>query len=235
MKYLISIYCWIVGFIFLIFVLVFALLASTFFDEQKYNPWLQKLLKIFLKILGIKLDVEGLENIQPGRTYLFMANHASLFDVPVLGAAVPGVVRGIEAGEQHTWPLYGKVMKKLGNISIDRKRIFDSVRSMEIAKEVMNSGKSLIILPEGHRTMDGNLREFYTLPFQLAKNVGCDLIPIGMSGLYSLKSKNSWLIKPGRIKVKFGEAIDKDILSAADPKELKKIVRDRINSLVEYP
>ena len=66
------------------------------------------------KIMFVKVDVDGLENIIPNKTYLYMANHVSLFDIPLLGGFIPGYARGVEADRQHAWPLYGWAMSRLG-------------------------------------------------------------------------------------------------------------------------
>ncbi len=93
MKYILSVYLWIVLFIYSLFFLIFAITVSYIFPSKKYTPWLQKLLRFMFTILFIKVDVEGIENIRPNKTYLYMANHVSLFDVPLIGGFIPGCVR----------------------------------------------------------------------------------------------------------------------------------------------
>ena len=193
MKYILSLYLWFVLFTYSIFFLIFAIIVSYIFPTKKYTPWLQKLLKFIFTIMFIKIEVEGSENISPNKTYLYMANHVSLFDVPLLGGFIPGYARGVEADRQHAWPLYGWAMRRLGNIPIDRKSIFNSLSSISKTASIITEGKSMIILPEGHRTMDGELRQFKSFPFLLSKKVEVEIIPIGLSGLYTLKNKNSWV------------------------------------------
>ncbi len=120
MKYLISAYLWFVCLIYFLFFLLFALLVSYIFPEKKYNPWIKALLQLFFKLLRTPVKVQGSEKINPDKTYLYMENHVSLFDIPLLGGYLPGYVRGVEAQRQHRWPLYGKVMGRLGNIPIER-------------------------------------------------------------------------------------------------------------------
>ena len=80
------------------------------------------------------------------------------FDIPLLGGYIPGCARGVEASRQHAWPLYGWAMRRLGNIPIDRKNVFSSLNSISQTAEVLTEGKSMIILPERHRTVDGGPR-----------------------------------------------------------------------------
>ncbi len=232
MKHILSIYLWIVLFTYSVFFLVFAIIVSYIFPVNKYTPWLQNILKFIFKIMFIKVKVEGLENISTNKTYLYMANHVSLFDIPLLGGFIPGYARGVEADRQHAWPLYGWAMRRLGNIPIDRNNIFSSLSSISQTAGVITEGKSMIILPEGHRTMDGELRQFKSFPFLLAKKVSVEILPIGLSGLYTLKNKNSWLINPNPVKIKFGKPIGVETIQELPTKELRDKVREEIKSLI---
>ncbi|MCF6268739.1 MAG: 1-acyl-sn-glycerol-3-phosphate acyltransferase [Melioribacteraceae bacterium] len=234
MRYILSLYLWLVLFIYSLFFLVFAIIVSYIFPIKKYTPWLQKLLQFIFTIMFIKVEIEGSENITPDKTYLYMANHVSLFDLPLLGGFIPGYARGVEANRQHAWPLYGWAMRRLGNIPIDRKNIFSSLSSISKTASILTEGKSMIILPEGHRTMDGELRQFKSFPFLLAKKTEVEILPIGLSGLYRLKNKNSWIINPNTVKIKFGKPIGVKTIKELPTKELRDKVRDEINNLIEY-
>lgn len=234
MKYILSLYLWFVLFIYSVFFLIFIIIVSYILPPKKYNPWMQKLLKFVFTLMFIKVEVEGSENVSPDKTYLYMSNHVSLFDIPLLAGFIPGYVRGVEASRQHAWPLYGWAIRRLGNIPIDREKIFSSLSSISKTANVISEGKSMIILPEGHRTMDGKLRQFKSFPFLLAKKGEVEILPIGLSGLYSLKNKNSWTINPNTIKIKFGKPITTVIIEELPTKELRDKVREEINSLVEY-
>jgi len=181
----------------------------------------------------VRVKVEGGEQLKPDTIYLFMSNHVSLFDIPLLGGFVPGFVRGVEAKRQHQWFLYGWVMGRLGNIPIDRENIHQSIKTIRHTIKMMKRGKSIIILPEGHRTLDGKLRRFKKLPFYLAKKVECEIVPIGLSGLYYLKRKGSWIIRPTTLKIKFGEAIPLDEINSLSVVDLRDQVRGRIQELIE--
>jgi len=192
-------------------------------------------LRLFFRVLHISVEVEGVEYIIPHKTYLYMANHVSLFDIPLLGGFIPGFVRGVEALRQHRWPFYGWVMGRLGNIPIERKNIHGSITSIRKTINIIKSGKSIIILPEGHRTLDGKLRQFKKLPFFLAKQAGTDIVPIGMSGLFHLKSKGSWLIRPNHLKIKFGKIIPIETIQELPTTKLQNLVQTEIQNLIERP
>ncbi|MCF7793174.1 MAG: 1-acyl-sn-glycerol-3-phosphate acyltransferase [Candidatus Cloacimonetes bacterium] len=182
----------------------------------------------------IKVEVEGAEKLKKDKIYLFMANHVSLFDVPFLKAYIPAHVVGVEAHHQFNWPIYGWLIKRLKTIPIRRDNIHASMKSIKKALQVLHRGTSLIILPEGHRTLDGKMREFKKLPFYLAKKAEVDLVPIGLSGLFSLKPKKSWHIRPGKIKIKFGKIITSDQIKKMEVEEIRDLTYDRIKSLIEW-
>jgi 1-acyl-sn-glycerol-3-phosphate acyltransferase len=234
MKHLTSAYAWIVGGLYFILLLFLYIIISFFIRQKTLDPFIKKSLKLLFKILFIKVQSEGEENVEPEKTYLFMSNHESLFDIPLLEAYVPAFVRGVEALRQFKWPVYGWAIRRAGNIPIDRKNIHASIKSMKVTEKTLKKGKSIIILPEGHRTLDGKLGPFKKLPFHLAKQANVPIIPIGLSGLFELKHKGSWLIRPRPVKITFGQPIPPEQIQSLSTEELRDRVRDGIQALIEY-
>jgi 1-acyl-sn-glycerol-3-phosphate acyltransferase len=235
MKFLISVFIWIAGIIYITFFLLFTLVCTYTFPERIYDPWIKKMLRFLFFLLGTKVEVEGRQYVTPGKTYLFMANHVSLFDPPLLGGFIPGKVRGMEAHVHFSWPLYGFVMKRLGNIPVDRESVHKSIISFRKVQNLLESGRSMIILPEGHRTLDGRTRPFKKLPFAMAKQTNNGIIPIGLSGLYNLKRKGSWIIRPSKIKISFGPEITTDQIASLSVSDLRDHVQNEIAKLVVRP
>ena len=106
-------------------------------------------------------------------------------------------------------------------------------KSLKIAEKELKKGQSILLLPEGHRTLDGKLRPFKKLPFHLAKEAGAPIIPIGTSGLFDLKHKGSWLIRPHPIRIRFGEPIPLDKIQSLSLEELSDHVKERIQGLID--
>ena len=232
MKVLISLYAWVVGGLYFVILCLITIVLTFFFKPKTLDPWIKKNLRFLFKILFIKIHSEGSENIEPEKTYLFMSNHTSLFDIPLLEAYIPTFVRGVEALRQFKWPVYGWVIKRLGNIPIDRKNIHASIRSIKTTEQSLKGGLSIVILPEGHRTLDGNLGDFKRLPFHLAKQAGVPIIPIGISGLFQLKQKGSWLIQPRPVWIKFGQPVDSESIQTLSTEELRDHIRTKIQNLI---
>lgn len=232
MKGLISLYAWIMGGLYFIVLCLITIVLTFFIKQETLDPWIKKRLRFLFRILFIKVRSEGSEQIDPKKTYLFMCNHSSLFDIPLLEAYIPTFVRGVEALRQFKWPVYGWVIKRLGNIPIDRKNIHASIRSMKATERSLKGGMSFVVLPEGHRTLDGHLGEFKRLPFHLAKQAGVPIIPIGISGLFLLKRKGSWLIKPQPVTIRFGKPVDPETIQALSVEELRDSIRSKIQGLI---
>lgn len=233
MKVLISIYAWVVGGLYFLILCLITIILTFLLKPRPLDRWIKKNLRFLFKLLFIKVNSEGSENVEPQKTYLFMCNHSSLFDIPLLEAYIPTFVRGVEALRQFKWPVYGWVIKRLGNIPIDRKNIHASIRSMKTTEQSLKGGMSIVILPEGHRTLDGNLGAFKRLPFHLAKQAGVPIFPIGISGLFQLKQKGSWLIRPRPVSIKFGEPMDVETIHALSTEELRDDIRAKISALID--
>ncbi len=232
MRQLVSAYCWFVGGLYFVLLLFLCILLSFVIPQRTLDPFIKASLKFLFKILFVRVRSEGAEVVAKNKTYLFMSNHQSLFDIPLLAAFIPTFVRGVEALRQFKWPVYGWAIRRLGSIPIDRKDFHASIRSMKITENVLKKGRSIVILPEGHRTLDGNLGPFKKLPFHLAKQAGVPLIPVGLSGLFQLKHKGSWLIRPRPVTIKFGRPITQEEIRACSAEGLRDDVRDRIQDLI---
>lgn len=233
MKYIVSAFIWIVGFLSLLFVLL-TIILMTYIIPKHYDRPGKALLRWLFWVVGARVMVEGKENIKPDQAYLLMANHVSAFDIPLIGGYFPYYFRGIQAAEQFKWPLFGWFLKRIGNIPIQRESAHASMRSLERAAQWVQQGNSLLILPEGTRTRDGKLRPFKRLPFRLAKMAKVPILPIGTSGLYRLKARKSFLIQPGPVKIKFGKPIPAEIVENLELDELRDLLQKRIAALVEF-
>ncbi len=233
MKYLVSLYIWTVGGLYFVCLCFITIFLTLFLKPETFDPFLKKSFKLLFMIIFVKVRVEGEENVAPNQTYLFMANHVSLFDIPLLAAYIPTFVRAVEALRQFKWPVYGWAIRRLGNIPIDRKNIHASIRSMKKTEQVLKKGKSIAILPEGHRTLDGRLGPFKKLPFHLAKQANVPIIPIGLSGLFQLKNKGSWVIRPRPITIRFGRPVSPEKIGKLSKEDLNVHIFNQISALID--
>lgn len=183
--------------------------------------------------MGIKLVVKGKENIKKEKPYLIMGNHQSLFDVFVIPCAIPFPFVGIEASYHFKFPLWGYMIKKWGNIPIERKNRSRAIESLNIAKNTIDSGLSMGVLPEGHRTTSGKIQPFKKGPFYLAKQANIDILPFGIKGLFDFNKKGAFIINPGTVQVKIGTPINYENFKNLNIDDLKDQVREVIIDLSE--
>jgi 1-acyl-sn-glycerol-3-phosphate acyltransferase len=234
-KVILSIYLWIVGLLVIGIGLILGIVLSFLLPPKILDHYVKFMCRFLLRVMCIRVKVEGAETINSGRTMIFMGNHVSAFDVPLVEGYVPAFVRAVEAHSHFSWPIYGWAIKRFGNIPIRREDVHSSIRSIRTAETRLAAGRSLAIMPEGSRTIDGSLRPFKKLPFFLAKQVDAEIVPMGLSGLFTLKSKHSWIIRPTTIKLKFGKAISRETIQRLSVEELKNLVREEISKLIERP
>lgn len=191
--------------------------------------------KFLFKLLFIRIKVEGMENVDKSQIYILMGNHVSMFDIPLVFGYMPVPFIGLEASEHFKTPIYGLALRRYGNIPIDRKSSRSSLQSILKGVDVVKNGSSVLILPEGTRTITPEMGEFKKFPFLLAQKAEKDILPFGFSGLWKINNKNSWLISPGKVTIKFGEPIPAEVVTSYEINDLITIVRGKIESLIYEP
>ena len=164
-----------------------------------------------------------------------MFNHVSLFDQFMVAAYIGHYVTVIGALEQFRWPIWGTVGRKYGAIPIVRKQIKKALNALDVAEEVIKKGVSIMIAPEGTRTITGEINDFKKGPFHLAYNTEATIVPIGLIGAFEAKNKSDWRLKPGIIIARFGEPILSKNYAGLGVEEIRDLVRDRIKKLIKTP
>ena len=233
MKYIYSILIWSLGGILFALILLIGIFISYLLPPAKLNPPVQLMFRFWLTFFFIRIKTEGQDNLDKNKVYIFMSNHTSIFDLPVLLAYIPQYSRGIQSRNQFSWPLWGWAIKRYGNIPIERESIQSSISTIRYAASILRNGTSITILPEGHLTLDGKMKEFKKLPFLLAKESNAAIAPIGLSGLFQVKRKGSWLIHPAKVKVRFGEVISSEQVASLDIKTISSLTSERITKLLD--
>jgi 1-acyl-sn-glycerol-3-phosphate acyltransferase len=155
-------------------------------------------------VLGIKVEVVGRDEIDREKTYIFMANHLSFIDGPLLFWLIPHKVRVLLKKEAFRYPVIGLGMRFAGFVPVDRRGLKSGKKSIDRALEsIREKGYSFLIFPEGTRSRDGRIQPFRRGAFFLAVGSQVPVIPVSISGSYELMPKGSFRTKKGRIKVVF--------------------------------
>ena len=161
------------------------------------------------RILALKVEVQGLENIDPHQSYVFMANHLSFLDGPLLFYVIPQLVRVILKKSIFRIPVVGPGMRFVGFIPVDRKRASGGKRSIDEAAGLMKErGYSFLIFPEGTRSRSGRLQPFKRGGFFLAIAAQAPIVPITIKGTFELMPKGRIFPRKGKIKVVFHRPVE---------------------------
>ncbi len=233
MKNIISVWQWTVTLIIVVIYMVWFLITAAIFPHDKYMKWVQRNISIFFSLIFVKVEVVGAENIDYENSQIFMPNHVSMFDIPLVLGYIPVKFWGIQAASHFKVPLYGWILKQYGNIPIDRSSPRASYRTMMDVVEEIKGGKNILVLPEGTRTSTPELGPFKKLPFNMAKKAGTAITPMAFVGLYEINNTQSWHINPGRMKVAYGKQIDRETVAKLSENELRDLTHSRIQELLD--
>lgn len=165
--------------------------------------------RLFFWMFFMNPEVEGEENLVPGQSYVFVGNHASMFDAWLVYGWVPVVFKWIMKASIRKIPFVGTACKAAGHIFIERGASKQALQSLEEAKSRLVNGVSVVIFPEGTRSPDGQVAKFKRGAFQIAFDVHLPVVPMSLVGVYDVLSKGKYLVHPGRkVKLKIGKPID---------------------------
>ena len=205
------------------------------FDKRVPTWIMQTWAKVILKVGGVTLDIEGLAHAESDRPAIYMANHASMIDIPVLVAALPVHLRFIFKKSILWVPFLGQAIWAMGMIPIDRGNRQKASASLHKAGERIRGGYHVLIFPEGTRTHDGSLLPFKKGGFRLALMEHVDIVPITISNSAWVCGRNSMLARPGRIKVVVHPRVDTAKLSMENRQQVTEHIRDIIGSALPAP
>ncbi len=185
------------------------------------------LLRGGMRVAGMRVRTEGLERLDPAKTYIFMSNHVSNLDPPILLPAIPGRASTLAKRQVFQIPILGYAMKQVRMVPIDRSNRESAFASLRAAGDVLRSGLHLMIFPEGTRSPDGHLLPLKKGPFHVAQETGTPVVPVTLVGTYEAQPKGRFAIHPGEATVLFHDPIDP---AGYDRDTLMAAVRHRIES-----
>ena len=188
--------------------------------------------RVILGVPGVKLKVTMRARLDPGRPYVFMANHASMVDIWAVFVTIPASFRFIAKKQLSRIPLFGWAMAAGRFIFIDRQNALAARRSMEEAARRIRSGQSVVIFPEGTRTRTGRLGAFKKGGFHLALDSGVPIVPVAIRGSGEVMPPGSPLIRAGTVTIEVGEPIPMEGLGTGDRQALIEKVRGRIAAML---
>jgi 1-acyl-sn-glycerol-3-phosphate acyltransferase len=181
-----------------------------------------------IRIAGVRWKVIGYDQIDLSRQYIFMSNHVSNLDPPLLIPLLPHRVTIMAKQSLFRIPILGRAMRMADCVPIDRSNREAAIASVREAEEVIRRGHHMVVYPEGTRSRDGRLLPFKKGPFYMAMETGVPVAPITLIGTEELLPKGKLLVKPGEVTVVFHAPIDPK--QYRDRDELLQAVRETIAS-----
>lgn len=157
--------------------------------------------RAFLRLGGLRVRVEGLEELPPGGAVL-VSNHQSLVDIPLLLSAFRRPVKFLAKRELEEIPLFGKAMAAAGNLFVDRKDPRGGIQALRDAGDRVRGGMLLVVFPEGTRSTDGTIGEFKPGAFYLAQKSGAPVIPVYIDGGNRALPKGAFRFRPADLLVR---------------------------------
>lgn len=190
-----------------------------------------------LRASFVDLDVAGLENVQPGRSYIVMANHRSMYDIPALHYLLGSGrdLRWIGKREILKVPFFGWAYGASRHVAIDRDRRERGIAALKRAADESSEGVSFVIMPEGTRSVDGGLLPFKKGGFHLAIDTDLPILPVAIRGSEELMRKGTWWILAGSIDVIVRPPVPVDGLDKRAIGRLLERVREEIAAGLEAP
>jgi 1-acyl-sn-glycerol-3-phosphate acyltransferase len=161
-----------------------------------------------VRLTGVRVQTVGLDMLDPARTYIFMSNHVSNLDPPIITPLIPKRTSVMVKKELLSYPILGRAMRMGSMVPVDRGNRGAGIESVRIAKQVVQQGLNMTIYVEGHRSFDGKLLPFKKGPFYLAMECGVPVVPLTITGTHLLMPKGRFAIKPGTATVIFHPPIE---------------------------
>ncbi len=183
-----------------------------------------------LRVARIGLSVSGLELVPTSGPVIYMGNHQGNFDIHALSVAIPRLFAWVAKEELFRVPVFGAAMRRAGYIPLDRSDGRKALKSMKQAAERIAAGASVVIFPEGTRTLDGTLLPFKRGAFLLAVKAGVPIVPFTINGSREINPRNRIELRPGNISISFAAPIE---TAGSSEHELMELVREAIAARLE--
>jgi 1-acyl-sn-glycerol-3-phosphate acyltransferase len=198
-------------------------LASTFLGRDgRFAHWCARAWSwLILATTGVRVEIRGLEHLTPGVSYVFAANHQSIYDIPVVFASLPYQLRIIAKQSLGRFPFLGWHLVRSGHMLVDRKAP-DRAGIFAWARSLPGRGLSLIVFPEGTRSRDGHVGTFKGGSFMVAVQAGIAVVPVSVVGSRHVMRKGQLTTRPGDVTL----IVHPPLMTSQDSEPLPETLRD---------
>lgn len=182
-----------------VFALAVMVHMALFRDKNVYFLYARTWSRILLRLAGVRVVAHSTNILDSRQRYVYCANHASLFDIPVILATIPDNVRIMYKRELGSIPIFGWCLRMSPFVAVDRSDARDAMEQIERTVASMQTGASVVVFPEGTRSEDGNLGTFKRGAFSLAARSGRPIVPVSLVGTAAILPAHSNRITPGTV------------------------------------
>ena len=209
-----------------------ASIMSSLFDRRGYfaHDCARAWSWLILKTTGVRVDVEGLDRIEPGKTYVFVSNHQSIYDIPVIFASLPYQLRIIAKASLAAFPVLGWHLARGGHLFVDRRNP-DRGGILKRWRALVSEGLSLIIFAEGTRSWDGHVARFKGGSFLLAIEAGLPIVPLAVINTRAVMPKGRLRTEPADVRLVVHPPIQPPVLDAPTATDAKALA-DAVHAVV---
>lgn len=198
------------------------------FQDRCTRAWARTV----LAVSGVRAEASGMEKLDSSEAYVFISNHCSYMDPPIILACLRHPVRFVAKQSLFKIPIFGSAMRAFGHLPMDRENARAAARNLATAEGILRAGSSILIFPEGGRSLDGVLQPFLSGAFRLAIKAQSPIVPLAVVGSRETLAPGSLNIHGGRVKLLVGDPIptrgmsarDRDALAAEAWKSLSELL-----------
>jgi 1-acyl-sn-glycerol-3-phosphate acyltransferase len=209
-----------------------ASIASSLFDRRGHfahgcaRTWSW----LILKTTGVRVVVDGLERVTPGTTYVFVSNHQSIYDTPVIFASLPFQLRIIAKTSLARFPVLGWHLRRGGHLFVDRQHP-DRAGILRRWRALVSGGLSLLIFAEGTRSRDGRVGRFKAGSFLLAIQAGLPIVPLAVINTRQVMPKGRLRTEPANVRLVVHDPIRPPAIDTPTTLDAKALA-DRVQAIV---
>ncbi len=185
---------------------------------------------LILTTTGVRVKVEGLDRIKRNTTYVFVSNHQSIYDTPVVFDSLPYQLRIIAKESLSRFPVLGWHLRRGGHLFVDRRKP-DHGRILKRWRSLVSEGLSLIIYAEGTRSPDGHVGKFKGGSFLLAIESGLPIVPLAVLGTRKVMPKGRLRTEPADVTIVVHDPIQPPVIEKPTPRDAKRLA-DRVHAVV---
>ena len=207
-------------------------LVSTAFDRRGYvgHACARQWSRLILRTTGVRVTIEGLDRVTPGTTYIFVSNHQSIYDIPVIFASLPYQVRIIAKASLSRFPVLGWHLRRGGHLFVDRGHP-DRAGILGRWRALVSENLSLIIFAEGTRSWDGRVARFKAGSFLLAIEARLPIVPLAVVGTRRVMPKGRFRTEPADVRLIVHDPIQVPVIFAPTAQDAKALA-DRVHAIV---